>query len=105
MVLLYALALFPSCSCCDETRLLFLEQQLPSVLPSSAESHYRATAIQRQLLHPQFMLYAWLVITVVLLGMIVLVLFSMNLTYTVLNAAVLSATCGMRTKQDHSRYV
>ena len=41
MVLLCALALFPSCSCCDETRLLFLEQQLPSVLPSSAESHYR----------------------------------------------------------------
>ena len=44
VALVYALALFPPCSCYDdETQLLFLEQQPPSVLPSSAESHYRAT--------------------------------------------------------------
>ena len=103
VVLVYALALFPPCSCYDETHLLFLEQQPPSVLPSSAESHYRATAIQRQLLHPQFILHVCVVMTVVLLGVLALGLLSVNLTYTVLNAAVLSSTCGMRTKQDHSR--
>ena len=103
VVLVYALALFPPCSCYDETNLLFLEQQPPSVLLSSAESHYRATAIQRQLLHPQFILHVCVVMTVDFLGVLALGLFSVNLTYTVLNALVLSTTSGRRTKQDYSR--
>ena len=102
VVLVYALVLFPPCSCYDEAQLLFLEQQPPSVLPMSAESHYRPTVNSETAPAPT-------VYTVCMcgddccLGVVALELFSVNLTYTVLNVAVLSTACGMKTKQHHSR--
>jgi len=102
LVLVYALALFPRCSCHSEAHLLFSEQQPPFGHVSSADSHQSATEFQRQLLHPQFIAYACVGIIIATLGVLALWSLSVKFTYTVLHMAVLCATCSIKTKHHHN---